>query len=125
MVKLEFESLDDLVRHLARAEIAEAETREIGYRLEDEKARNSTLHQRIRDLEIEAKAMQLSHASSIEHARPEPTLFARKESVKGLIQAVQGNQKIGAIKEARLLTGLGLKEAKDLVEEVWVFRKEP
>jgi ribosomal protein L7/L12 len=44
---------------------------------------------------------------------------ARIQDVKDLIAAVQAgtSRKIQAIKAARTLTGLSLKEAKDLVEE--------
>ncbi len=38
--------------------------------------------------------------------------------VRGLLDAVRSGNKIMAIKEVRTMTGMGLKECKDLVEEV-------
>src|SRR5271163_3461131 len=45
-------------------------------------------------------------------------LPVRPETVKALLVAIGAGNKIGAIKEVRTLTGLGLKEAKDLLEGV-------
>ncbi len=56
--------------------------------------------------------------NSLEHAvRPQP-IPVPVAQIKALIGAVARNEKIAAIKEVRSMTGLGLKEAKDLVEEV-------
>jgi ribosomal protein L7/L12 len=47
--------------------------------------------------------------------RPQP-IPVRPTQVTALILAVRDGQKITAVKEVRSMTGLGLKEAKDLVE---------
>lgn len=46
--------------------------------------------------------------------------YASKDDVKNLIRLMkQGNQKIEAIRAYRQLTGAGLQEAKDTVEDYW------
>ena len=45
--------------------------------------------------------------------------FQLQGHITGLISAVRSNQKIAAIKQARAMTGLGLKDAKDLVDSAW------
>ena len=42
--------------------------------------------------------------------------FSRRKTEFSVVLASMGDQKINVIKEVRAITGLGLKEAKDLVE---------
>ena len=63
-----------------------------------------------KDEEIHSLKMELRAANT---PRPNPSYAPL---IEGLIRAVSSGQKIGAIKEVRTLLGLGLKEAKDLVE---------
>lgn len=55
---------------------------------------------------------------------PDPVkIKASAEDVDQLmLLMVQGTQKIEAIKIYRKLTGIGLKESKDVVEKYWVSR---
>ena len=46
----------------------------------------------------------------------EPRLQQKKKTEFSVVLASMGDQKINVIKEVRAITGLGLKEAKDLVE---------
>jgi ribosomal protein L7/L12 len=40
-----------------------------------------------------------------------------QREIREMLNCVQSNNRIGIIKAVRTLTGLGLKEAKDLVED--------
>jgi ribosomal protein L7/L12 len=67
---------------------------------------NADLNDKIRDLEEQV----CGH-----HQRT----IRLQSHITGLISAVRSNQKIAAIKQARDMTGLGLKDAKDLVDSAW------
>ena len=47
---------------------------------------------------------------------------AEEKSEFDVVLAEAGSNKISVIKEVRTITGLGLKEAKDLVEELKAFK---
>jgi large subunit ribosomal protein L7/L12 len=53
-----------------------------------------------------------------------PAAAAEEKTEFDVILAVAGDKKINVIKEIRTITGLGLKEAKDLVEEAPKVVKE-
>ena len=62
-------------------------------------------------------AVMMAAAAPLQRNRPEQTEFT--VTLEGF-----GDKKIGVIKEVRAITGLGLKEAKDLVEGVPAKVKE-
>lgn len=63
---------------------------------------------------------QVEELSRLPVAHPPPPM-THYPSLKVLIGTVVRGEKINTIKEIRSLTGLGLKEAKDLVEEGWAL----
>jgi len=62
----------------------------------------------------------------IDMPEPEPQLVPGKadpvELDMLLFLMAQGNQKINAIKQYRMITGMGLKDSKDAVERHWVSK---
>lgn len=68
--------------------------------------------------ELEEKWGVSAAASAVAVAAPESggAAAAEEKSEFDVVLSAAGNSKIAVIKEVRTLTGLGLKEAKDLVE---------
>lgn len=58
--------------------------------------------------------------SWVDQGQPVPLRNIREDACCSLLTARAAGNKIQAIKAVRELTGLGLKEAKDLVERTWV-----
>jgi ribosomal protein L7/L12 len=102
----DFYDLQEAVRALAGGEM---EASHLRGRMEEKDRTIEDLRSQIHGLKMEMKAAATS---------PSSNPFVR-EHVEGLIRAVSTGQKIGAIKEVRSMLGLGLKEAKDLVEAQW------
>jgi ribosomal protein L7/L12 len=71
--------------------------------------------QRMYQVEGELKELKGTRVPSVDPQLPS----ASRGWITELIRSVQSSNKIGAIKAVRAMTGLGLKEAKDLVEVSW------
>lgn len=102
----DFYDLQEAVRALAGGEM---EASHLRGRLEEKDRTLTDLQAQVRGLRMEILA----------HQKAPPMLSNHAPHIEGLIRAVSTGQKIGAIKEVRTLLGLGLKEAKDLVEAQW------
>lgn len=99
----EFYDLQEAVRAFAGGEV---EASHLRGRVEEKDRQLEEMRGTIHDLRMEIAALQ--------KAPPAPPNYV--PHIEGLIRAVSTGQKIGAIKEVRSMLGLGLKEAKDLVE---------
>lgn len=107
-VKVEFDDLSEMIRVLGEAD----------------KLRNDlrNMSDRLYDAQEEVRRLRLDATNSMPAPSAFPSVETKRESIKELIVGCQGDQKIAMIKATRLLTGLGLKEAKDLVEAHYVYR---
>lgn len=98
-----FYDLQEAVRALAGGEL---EASHLRGRLEEKERLIEELRSSLHESRQEVLALK--------KAPPMPPNYI--PHIEGIIRAVSTSNKIGAIKEVRSLLGLGLKEAKDLVE---------
>ena len=75
-------------------------------------------------IECDADELTTLFTRAVEAGRasvPQPPSFMDvsnpQREIREMLNCVQSNNRIGIIKAVRTLTGLGLKEAKDLVED--------
>lgn len=102
-VKVEFDSLDEMVRvlgesHKLRATLAMTEDR-------------------LYDAQEEIRRLCIPPAP-VPNLADRISLESQRLAIKDMINGARSQNKIQMIKGARTLTGLGLKDAKDLVESV-------
>jgi large subunit ribosomal protein L7/L12 len=70
----------------------------------------------VKDLEAKWGVSAAAAVSAAPAAGAAPAAAAEEKTEFTVVLTAAGANKIGAIKEVRAITGLGLKEAKDLVE---------
>lgn len=106
MIKIECDSAHDLSSFMQDTIDAKVEARLKSDLLYKEQDKCYTLRDEIAALKNENARLKLGA----------PPAKVEERSLRELIAAVKSGQKINAIKVIREMTGLGLKEAKDLFE---------
>lgn len=120
--------MSDIVETVAKEEVkAEGQKKEAGVKLEGKMAEFVDWIEKISVLELSQLVKALEERLGVSAAAPMAMAAAGGAAAGGaaaveekteftVILASVGAQKIPVIKEVRTITGLGLKEAKDLVE---------
>jgi ribosomal protein L7/L12 len=111
-VKVEFESLDQMILVLGEHKL---DAEKFRTELDATEDRLYSAQDKVHTLEQEIKLLRSGPLPALPAV---PTSATVCFGIRELILAVRNNNKIGQIKAARVLAGLGLKDAKDLVESV-------